>query len=72
MKKILISLVKFYRKHISPMTRPSCRFIPTCSQYTLEALEKKGALKGSWMAIKRISRCHPLYKGAIYDPVDKD
>ena len=62
----------FKRKHISQLTRPSCRLIPTCSHYSLEALEKYGALKGSRMAIKRIFKCHPLYKGAIYDPVDKD
>ena len=60
MKKLLIALVKFYRKHISPLKPPCCRFIPTCSEYALEALEKYGALKGSWLAIKRISRCHPF------------
>ncbi len=71
MKKILIFLVKFYRTQISPLTPPSCRFIPTCSQYALEALEKYGALKGSWLAIKRISRCHPFHRGEhdFYDPV---
>lgn len=72
MKKLLISLVKFYQRNISPSKRPSCRFIPTCSQYSLEAIEKHGALKGSWMAVKRILRCHPFYRGPIYDPVDKD
>ena len=71
MKKILIALVKFYRSQISPLTPPSCRFIPTCSQYALEALEKYGALKGTWLAIKRISRCHPFHRGEhdFYDPV---
>ena len=71
MKKFLIGLVKFYRSHISPHTPPSCRFIPTCSQYALEALEKYGALKGTWLALKRLSRCHPFHRGEhdFYDPV---
>ena len=71
MKKLLIALVNFYRKFISPMTPPSCRFIPTCSQYALEALEKYGALKGTWLTIKRLSRCHPFHRGEhdFYDPV---
>lgn len=68
MKKILISLIKFYRKHISPLKKPCCRFYPTCSQYALEAIEKYGAFKGSILAIKRILRCHPFNKGG-YDPV---
>ena len=53
MKHVLIFLVKFYRKWISPMHRPCCRYIPTCSQYALQALEKYGALKGSWLTLKR-------------------
>lgn len=70
MKHILIALVKFYRKYISPLTPPTCRYVPTCSQYALEALEKYGALKGGWLAIKRICRCHPFHKGHdFYDPV---
>ncbi|MFB0917793.1 MAG: membrane protein insertion efficiency factor YidD [Clostridiaceae bacterium] len=72
MKTILIKIVKAYRKYISPVKRPSCRFFPTCSEYSLEALEKYGALKGSWMSIKRILRCNPFYRGAIYDPVDQE
>ena len=68
MKKVLISFIKFYRKFISPLKRPSCRFYPTCSMYTLEAVEKYGALKGSFMGIKRIFKCHPFHKGG-YDPV---
>lgn len=68
MKQVLIALVRFYRKFISPMTRPCCRFMPTCSQYALEALEKYGAIKGGWLAIRRILRCNPLCKGG-YDPV---
>ena len=71
MKKILIALVKFYRKYISPMKPPCCRYIPTCSQYALEALEKYGAAKGGWLAFKRIMRCHPFHTGVheFYDPV---
>ena len=69
-KHILIALVKFYRKYISPLTPPTCRYVPTCSQYALEALEKYGALKGGWLAFKRIGRCHPFHKGHdFYDPV---
>ncbi|MCR5829182.1 MAG: membrane protein insertion efficiency factor YidD [Lachnospiraceae bacterium] len=69
MKKILIGLVRFYQKWISPLKRrSSCIYIPTCSQYALQALEKYGALKGSWLAIKRILRCHPFAKGG-YDPL---
>ena len=69
MKKILISMVKFYRKHISPLKPPTCRFTPTCSEYALTALDRYGAVKGSWMSIKRILRCHPFYKGPFVDPV---
>ncbi len=69
MKKILIAMVRFYRKNISPYKGgSSCRFIPTCSEYALEALEKYGALKGSLLAIRRILRCHPFSAGG-YDPV---
>jgi len=68
MKEFLVFLVKFYRKSISPLKRPCCRFYPSCSQYALEALEKYGVLKGGFMAIKRILRCNPFNKGG-YDPV---
>lgn len=68
MKRILVFLVKCYRKYISPLKRPCCRFYPTCSQYALEALEKYGALKGSWLALRRILKCHPWHEGGI-DPV---
>lgn len=69
MKKILIFAVKFYRKNLSGMKSVlSCRFVPTCSQYALEALEKYGALKGSFLAVRRILKCHPLHKGG-YDPL---
>ena len=67
-KRALLWLIRFYRRQISPATPPSCRFIPTCSEYALEAVQKYGALKGSWLALKRILRCKPLCKGG-YDPV---
>ena len=71
MKRLLMALVKFYRRFISPLTPPRCRFVPTCSQYALEALEKYGAAKGTWLAVKRLSRCHPFHRGEhdFYDPV---
>lgn len=69
MKKILVQLIEFYRKQISPAFPSSCRFIPTCSRYALEAVEKYGAAKGSWLALRRLLRCHPFYKGDRYDPV---
>ena len=69
MKHILLALIRFYRKAISPYTPATCRYIPTCSQYALEAIGKYGARKGGWMAFKRICRCHPWAKGDIYDPV---
>ncbi|MBQ4426961.1 MAG: membrane protein insertion efficiency factor YidD [Oscillospiraceae bacterium] len=71
MKKLMLWLIKFYRRNISPLTPPSCRFRPTCSQYALEAIEKYGALKGGWLALKRLSRCHPFHFKELdyYDPV---
>ncbi len=68
MKHILKILILFYKKFISPVLPSSCRFYPTCSSYSLQAIEKYGAIKGSWLAIKRISKCHPFHKGG-YDPV---
>ena len=69
MKKLLLWLIGFYRHHVSPTTPPSCRFTPTCSAYAYEAINKYGVLKGGWLAVKRIFRCHPFYKGDPYDPV---
>ncbi len=69
MKKLLLRLIGFYRHSISPLTPPSCRFNPTCSAYAYEAINKYGAMKGSWLAIKRLCRCHPFYRGDHYDPV---
>ncbi|MBE7015948.1 MAG: membrane protein insertion efficiency factor YidD [Ruminococcaceae bacterium] len=69
MKKILIFLVKFYQKYISGLkSAPSCRFIPTCSEYALQAITKYGAIKGSYLALRRVLKCHPFHKGG-YDPV---
>ncbi|MBQ7791451.1 MAG: membrane protein insertion efficiency factor YidD [Rikenellaceae bacterium] len=64
----LLFLVRFYQRCISPLTPPSCRYTPTCSQYAIEALRKYGPIKGSWLTIKRLSRCHP-WGGSGYDPV---
>ena len=71
MKGLLLSAIRFYRRWISPLRPPCCRFIPTCSQYALEAVEKYGALKGGWLALRRLLRCHPLHrqKSIEYDPV---
>ena len=69
MKRIFLALIRFYQRHISPNTPPSCRFRPTCSAYALEAIEKYGAFKGSLLALRRLLRCHPFYKGDFYDPV---
>jgi len=68
MKRILIALVLFYRKRISPASAPRCRFAPTCSAYALEALEKYGVMRGGFLSLKRVLRCNPFFKGG-YDPV---
>ena len=68
MKTVLIALVRFYRYAISPMLGRNCRFHPTCSEYAIEAIERHGALRGGWMAAKRVGRCHPFNTGG-YDPV---
>lgn len=65
LKKIIILLIKLYRRHISPYKHPVCRFYPTCSRYAIEAIEKYGVIKGSFLSIKRILRCNPLFKGGI-------
>ncbi|MDE6638464.1 MAG: membrane protein insertion efficiency factor YidD [Muribaculaceae bacterium] len=65
---ILTGTIRFYQYAISPHTPPSCRFVPTCSQYGIEAIKKHGAMKGSWLTIKRICRCHP-WGGSGFDPV---
>lgn len=68
MKLLLILFVRGYQVALSPLLPAACRYYPTCSHYAIEALEKHGALRGGWMAIKRIARCHPFRPGG-YDPV---
>lgn len=65
---IMIKLIKFYQKFISPLKGRTCRFYPTCSQYALQAIEKYGFYKGGYLALKRILKCHPFHQGG-YDPV---
>ena len=67
-KKIIIKSIRGYQKYISPLSGPHCRYVPTCSQYALEAVEKYGTIKGGFLAAKRILRCHPFAAGG-YDPV---
>ena len=71
MKGLLLFLIRSYRRYISPARPPCCRFIPTCSQYALEAVEKYGALKGGFLALRRILKCQPFHKqkSIEYDPV---
>lgn len=69
MKTLLLALIRFYQSAISPLFPARCRFRPTCSAYAYEAVSKYGFLKGGWLALKRLARCHPFYKGNWYDPV---
>ena len=68
MKRALLFLIRFYRRRISPRTRPACRYIPTCSEYAETAIARYGAVRGGRMAAARLLRCHPFAKGG-YDPV---
>jgi hypothetical protein len=68
MKAIALAIIRFYKKFLSPMLPSACRFEPTCSAYTYQAIEKYGVIKGTWLGAKRISRCHPFHPGG-YDPV---
>ena len=67
-RAVFLVMIRFYRQAISPWTLPSCRFTPTCSAYAQEAIERHGAGRGGWMALRRILRCHP-FGGKGYDPV---
>ena len=67
-KRVVLGLLAFYRRFISPALPPSCRYVPTCSEYTYQAVEKYGVLRGGWMGVRRILRCHPFHPGG-YDPV---
>ncbi len=69
MKKLLLKCIRFYQRGISANTPSHCRFVPTCSHYAYEAIEKYGALRGLWLALKRFCKCHPFYKGDPFDPV---
>jgi hypothetical protein len=70
LKSIFILPIRLYQYMISPLLPPSCRYTPTCSQYAVEAIQEWGIFKGTWLAIKRVSRCHP-WGGHGYDPVPK-
>lgn len=65
---VLVLPIRFYRGYISPLTSPSCRFVPTCSEYAMEAIKKHGPFKGFYLAVRRLLRCHP-WGGSGYDPV---
>ena len=67
-RKIIQQLIRLYQRALSPLLGPRCRYYPSCSQYALEALEEHGLLRGLWLALKRIGRCHPLHPGG-FDPV---
>ena len=69
MKRFFLALIRFYQRSISPCFPSRCRFRPTCSAYAFEAINKYGALKGGWLAFRRLLRYHPFYKGDTYDPV---
>lgn len=68
MKSVFLALIRFYQRAVSPYLPPTCRYTPTCSAYTYEAIVKYGALKGGWLGLKRILRCNPFHPGG-YDPV---
>jgi uncharacterized protein len=71
-KKIMIGIIRFYQIVISPLKPPTCRFYPTCSHYGLEAINRFGPIKGGWLTIKRIVKCHPLHPGGIDMVPEKD
>lgn len=68
MRQVVLIGLRFYQKFISPLKPPTCRFYPTCSQYSIQAVERYGVLKGLWLTVKRLAKCHPFHPGG-YDPV---
>lgn len=68
MRRLALFLLRFYKRFVSPLLPPMCRFEPTCSMYTMQAVEKYGTLRGSWLGIRRLARCHPFNPGG-WDPV---
>ncbi|WP_081460842.1 membrane protein insertion efficiency factor YidD [Desulfotomaculum nigrificans] len=68
MRQAVLLCLRFYRRFISPLKPPTCRFYPTCSQYSIQAVEKYGVVKGLWLTVKRLAKCHPFHPGG-YDPI---
>lgn len=69
MQKLMLKMIRFYQKKISPAFPPRCRYCPTCSSYAVQAITKYGAIKGGWLTFKRLMRCHPFSKHPYFDPV---
>ena len=67
-ERLLIALLRGYKRFISPLLGPRCRFVPSCSEYAMQAIERFGVLRGGWLALRRLARCHPLHPGGL-DPV---
>jgi len=67
-QRVALGMVRFYQRGISPLLPPSCRYVPSCSEYMYQAIEKYGVLRGGWLGLRRLSRCHPFHPGG-YDPV---
>ncbi len=68
MRRIVVAVLRWYKRHLSPALPPACRYLPTCSEYAMEAVERYGTLRGGWLALRRVLRCNPFFAGG-YDPV---